>query len=160
MLSLKCPKYVSKSKFKHLLLHRAMSVFTHLSKERTQPWRHHTIILSSLPTHPHLHDRARKAAATAIICADATALSALGLDNRAGGRRDGRSRRRHGCGFEESLVGSVGMRDAYDESRRRVKDAGREYGGCLGLWSCAVVMSVCYSRAYAIRSEGHRIRTL
>ena len=40
---------------------------------------HEFIILCTV-----LHDCARKAAATAVVRADAAALSALGLDNRAG----------------------------------------------------------------------------
>jgi hypothetical protein len=39
-----------------------------------------------------LHDGAGDAAATAVVGAEATALAALGLDDRAGGRGDGRGR--------------------------------------------------------------------
>lgn len=47
-----------------------------------------------------LHNGARNAAATAIIGANAAAFAALGLDDRAGGGRDGGGGRgRHGCGL-------------------------------------------------------------
>jgi len=42
-----------------------------------------------------LHDGARNAAATAVIGTDAAALSALRLNDRAGGRGDGVGRGRH-----------------------------------------------------------------
>ena len=44
-----------------------------------------------------LHDGAGDAAATAVVCADAAALAALGLDNGSGGGGDGRSGRGRHC---------------------------------------------------------------
>ena len=49
--------------------------------------------------HSRLHDRAGEAAATAVIRADATALSALRLDDGTGGRGGGR---RHFCEVKDS----------------------------------------------------------
>ena len=91
MLSLKTSKINNPNKHLYVpcavVVHCAISVFAPYT---TNNFYHNTIVATThTSSFTLLHDRARKAAATAVIRADATALSALGLDNRTGGRGDG-----------------------------------------------------------------------
>jgi hypothetical protein len=94
----------------------------------------------------YLHDRARNAAATAVVGADAAALPALRLNDRASGRGDGVGRGRH-C----ERCKCVDCVDSESVMTRRLRSRVRDcWLGEMTKLRCDDVSGVC---GYEIRVE-------